>query len=179
MTLNFKTANQFSCMTLWPKFGYRKFSSWRGIVHVNTHWNSEPFLWPWPWPQQGYPISSPDNPAYDDVPYVLCICCLYFFFSNQANWWPPVQWRNQRTQIWMNWWLLNQSNRSVAPQTKHRKGGTEESNRVSSRSFIWSSYSVWCYQHYVTTFPSSKHVQTKHYLILAGIISAWARNVQK
>ena len=65
MTLNFKTANQFSCMTLWPKFGYRKFSSWRGIVHVNTHWNSEPFLWPWPWPQQSNPIFSQYNPHYN------------------------------------------------------------------------------------------------------------------
>ena len=50
MTLNLKTANQSSCMILWPmmmhhhtKFGYRRFSSSENIVQMNIHWNSEPF----------------------------------------------------------------------------------------------------------------------------------------
>ena len=50
MTLNLKTANQSSCMTLWPmmlhhhtKFGYRRFHSWGDIVQMNIHWNSEFF----------------------------------------------------------------------------------------------------------------------------------------
>ena len=75
MTLNLKTANQSSCMTLWhmmlhhhTKYGYRRFSSWGDIVQMNIHWNSEPFLWPWPWPQQSNPIFSQHNPPYDDVP---------------------------------------------------------------------------------------------------------------
>ena len=41
VTLNLKTANQTSCMTLWPtmlhhhtKFGYRRFSSWWDIVQM-------------------------------------------------------------------------------------------------------------------------------------------------
>ena len=77
MTLNLKTANQSSCITLWPmmmqrhsKFGYKRFSSWGDIAQMNIHWNSESFLWPWPWPwpQQNNSIFSQDNPAYDDVP---------------------------------------------------------------------------------------------------------------
>ena len=67
VTLNLKTANQPSCITLRPmmlhhhtKFGYRRFSSWGDIVQMNIHWNSEPFLWPWPWPQQSNQIFSQD-----------------------------------------------------------------------------------------------------------------------
>ena len=50
MTLNLKTVNQSSCMTLWPmmlnhhaKFDYRRFSSWGDIIKMNIHWDSEPF----------------------------------------------------------------------------------------------------------------------------------------
>ena len=52
MTLTLKTANQSSCITLWPtmmhhptKFGDKRFSSWGGgIVQANIHWNFEPFF---------------------------------------------------------------------------------------------------------------------------------------
>ena len=44
VTLNLKTANQSSCMTLWPmmlhhhtKFGYRRFSSRVDVIQMNTH----------------------------------------------------------------------------------------------------------------------------------------------
>ena len=50
MTLNLKTANKSSCMTLWPmmmyrrtKLGYRWFSSWGEIVQMNIYWNFEHF----------------------------------------------------------------------------------------------------------------------------------------
>ena len=49
-TLNLKTANQSSCLTLstmmlhhHTKFGHRRFSSWGDIIQMNIHWNSEPF----------------------------------------------------------------------------------------------------------------------------------------
>ena len=53
-TLNLKTTNLFSCMTLGSmmvhhhtKFGYKRFSGWGNIVQMNIHWNTYPFLWPW------------------------------------------------------------------------------------------------------------------------------------
>ena len=47
MTLNLKTANLFSCMTLGSmmvqhptKSGYKSFSNWGDIVELNIHWNA-------------------------------------------------------------------------------------------------------------------------------------------
>ena len=77
VTFSVKTANQSSCITLWImmmhhhfKFDYKRFSSWGDIVQINSHCNSEPFLWPCPWQQQNNPIISEDNPVYDDVPSI-------------------------------------------------------------------------------------------------------------
>ena len=50
------------------KFGYKRFSSWGGIVQINIHWNFECFLWPWPWSQQRNPIFLEANPAYNGMP---------------------------------------------------------------------------------------------------------------
>ena len=74
VTLTLKITNQSSCATLWPKmhhhtkFGYKRFSSWGGIVQINIHWNFECFLWPWPWSQQRNPIFLEANPAYNGMP---------------------------------------------------------------------------------------------------------------
>ena len=43
---------------------YRRFSSWRDIIQMNSHWNSVPFLWLWAGPKQSNPTFSQDNPPY-------------------------------------------------------------------------------------------------------------------
>ena len=75
VTLNLKTANLFSCMTLGSmrvhyhtKSGYKRFSHSGDIVEMNIHWNSEPFLWPLPSPQRSNPVFSQDNPVHNKVP---------------------------------------------------------------------------------------------------------------
>ena len=50
------------------KFGYKRFSSWGGVIKMNIHWNFEPFLWLWPLTQWSIPVFLQANPAYDDVP---------------------------------------------------------------------------------------------------------------
>ena len=52
MTLNLKTANQSSWMTLAhhdtsPYQVWLQVSSWGDIIQMNIHWKFEPFLWPW------------------------------------------------------------------------------------------------------------------------------------
>ena len=98
VTLNLKTANQSSCMTLWPimmhhhsKCGYRRFSSWGDIVH----WNSEPSFDLGLDHNRAILSFSQDNPTYDGVP------------SNQVNLHKDQQFRTYNWRPYFDYIILH------------------------------------------------------------------------
>ena len=110
MTLNLKTANQSSCMALWPmmmhyhtKFGYKRFSSGGNIVQMNIYWKFEPFLWLWPWQQKSNPKDQQFK-SYES----------FFLLYSPSLWpWPWSQKTNLFGRQSGSWWCITIPNFAV------------------------------------------------------------------